>query len=160
MPLIFATPTVGANIVWIDWGVDCLLQLIPMLQHYRAPLRWRHNEHDGVSNHQPLECLLECLFRRRSNETSEIRVTDRWIPRILSISFRVISLSLGNHTFVTVLWKYWELQHSDFEDLSIWQCKLRSTEVDSYITTVTKLLINNNSYGKHSHVNPCWQSYA
>ena len=29
-------------------------------------LRWRHNDYDGVSNHQPLDCLLECLFSRRS----------------------------------------------------------------------------------------------
>ena len=30
------------------------------------PLRWRHNEHDGVSNHQPHDCLLNRLFGRRS----------------------------------------------------------------------------------------------
>ena len=33
-------------------------------------LRWRHNEHDSVSNHQPYDCLLNCLFRRRSKITS------------------------------------------------------------------------------------------
>ena len=38
-------------------------------------LQWRHNGHDGVSNHQPYDCLLNCLFRRRSNKTSKIRVT-------------------------------------------------------------------------------------
>ena len=49
-------------------------------------LKWRHNEHDGVSNHQPHHRLLDRLFRRRS----KLRVTgaswgeftgDRWIPR-------------------------------------------------------------------------------
>ena len=29
-------------------------------------LQWRHNERDGVSNHQRLDCLLNKLFRRRS----------------------------------------------------------------------------------------------
>ena len=29
-------------------------------------LRWRHNEHDSVSNHQPHDCLLNHLFGRRS----------------------------------------------------------------------------------------------
>ena len=29
-------------------------------------LHWRHNERDGVSNHQPHDCLLNRLFRRRS----------------------------------------------------------------------------------------------
>ena len=38
-------------------------------------LQWRHNGRDGVSNHQPHECLLNRLFRRRSKETSKLRVT-------------------------------------------------------------------------------------
>ena len=37
--------------------------------------RWRHNDHDGVSNHQPHDCLLNRLFRRRSKKTSKLRVT-------------------------------------------------------------------------------------
>ena len=38
-------------------------------------LHWRHNDHDGVSNHQPHGCLLNRLFRRRSRKTSKLRVT-------------------------------------------------------------------------------------
>ena len=41
----------------------------------RHALRWRHNEHDSVSNHQPRDCLLNRLFRRRSKKTSKLRVT-------------------------------------------------------------------------------------
>ena len=40
---------------------------------------WNHKtdtyERDGVSNHQPLVCLLKHLPRRRSKETSKLRVT-------------------------------------------------------------------------------------
>ena len=39
------------------------------------PLQWRHNGRDGVSNHQPHHCLLNCLFRSRSKKTSKLRVT-------------------------------------------------------------------------------------
>ena len=39
------------------------------------PLQWRHNDRDGVSNHQPHDCLLNRLFRRRSKKTSKLRVT-------------------------------------------------------------------------------------
>ena len=39
------------------------------------PLHWRHNDHDGVSNHQPHGCILNRLFRRRSKKTSKLRVT-------------------------------------------------------------------------------------
>ena len=38
-------------------------------------LHWRHNECDGVSNHQPHDCLLNRSFMRRSKETSKLRVT-------------------------------------------------------------------------------------
>ena len=38
-------------------------------------LQWRHNGHDSVSNHQPYDCLLNRLFRRKSKKTSKLRVT-------------------------------------------------------------------------------------
>ena len=38
-------------------------------------LQWRHNERHSVSNHQPRDCLFNCLFRRRSKKTSKLRVT-------------------------------------------------------------------------------------
>ena len=38
-------------------------------------LRWRHNGRDSVSHHQPHDCLLNHLFRRRSKKTSKVRVT-------------------------------------------------------------------------------------
>ena len=30
-----------------------------------STLQWRHNEHDGVPNHQRFDCLLDRLFRRK-----------------------------------------------------------------------------------------------
>ena len=36
---------------------------------------WRHNEHDGVSNLQPRDCLLNHVFMRVSKKTSNLRVT-------------------------------------------------------------------------------------
>ena len=39
------------------------------------PLHWRHNDHDGVSNHQPHGCLLNRLLRRRSKKTPKLRDT-------------------------------------------------------------------------------------
>ena len=38
-------------------------------------LQWRHNGHDGLSNHQPSHCLLNRLLRHRSKNTSKLRVT-------------------------------------------------------------------------------------
>ena len=50
---------------WINgYGCDC-----------DGTLRWRHNDYDGVSNHQPHGCLLNRLFTRKSKKTSKLRVT-------------------------------------------------------------------------------------
>ena len=47
----------------------------PRCWNHNIPLQWRHNGHDGVSNHQPHDCLLDGLLRRRSRKTSKLRVT-------------------------------------------------------------------------------------
>ena len=50
------------------WSISCML------------LHWRHNERDGVSNRQHHECLLNRLFRCRSEKTSTLRVTQKMLP--------------------------------------------------------------------------------
>ena len=45
---------------------------------YRETLHWRHNEHDGVSNYQPHDCWLNCLYRCRWKKIFKLRVTGRW----------------------------------------------------------------------------------
>ena len=44
-------------------------------RHTNEIFQWRHNGRDGVSNHQPYDCLLNRLFRHRWNKTSKLRVT-------------------------------------------------------------------------------------
>ena len=43
------------------------------INSYNSSL-WRHNGRDSVSNHQPHDCLLNRLFRRRPKKTSKLRV--------------------------------------------------------------------------------------
>ena len=38
-------------------------------------LQWHHTDRDGVSNHQPHDCLPKRLFKRRSKKISKLRVT-------------------------------------------------------------------------------------
>ena len=38
-------------------------------------LQWRHNECDGISNHQPCDCLLNILFRHRSKKIFQLLIT-------------------------------------------------------------------------------------
>ena len=51
------------------------LTLSSSLHHTAYTLQWRFNGRDSVSNHQPHNCLLNRLFRRRSKKTSKLRVT-------------------------------------------------------------------------------------
>ena len=45
-------------------------------EHFlRYTLDWRHDGRDGVSNHQPHDCLLNRLFKRRPKKTSQLCVT-------------------------------------------------------------------------------------
>ena len=56
--------------------LQCSTTVVPTLVTVSPhTLRWRHNDHTGVSNHQPHGCLLNRLFRRRSKKTSKLRVT-------------------------------------------------------------------------------------
>ena len=57
-------------------------------QSLRELLQWRHNDHNGISNHQPHDCLLNRLFRLRWKKTSKLHwplwgefTGDRWISR-------------------------------------------------------------------------------
>ena len=71
-----------------------------------STLHWRHNERAGVSNHQPHDCLLNRLFRRRSKKSSKLRVTDplcgeftgsRWIPRTKASDEENVSIWWRHH---------------------------------------------------------------
>ena len=86
-PLIFLRTFTTAEDVWIihfiEFGVMCCM--LSTLHHESChreswssvtrPLQWRHNWCDSVSNHQPHDCLLNCLFRRRWKKTLKLRVT-------------------------------------------------------------------------------------
>ena len=63
----------------LSTGLSELKQMLvvnnKILKELLSTLQWRHNERDGVSNHQPHGCLLQRLFRCRSKKTSKLRVT-------------------------------------------------------------------------------------
>ena len=85
--------TSDTNIVGSRWtGVECVTAKNEELsKHYCitghkrwahrpmwsswTSLQWRHNEYDGVSNHQPHDCIFNRLFRRRWKKMPKLRVT-------------------------------------------------------------------------------------
>ena len=75
-------------------------------------LQWRQNGHDSVSNHQPHDCLLNRLFRRRSKKTSKLRVTglcvgnSPWTGEFPAQMAR-------NAENVSISWRHHEMSYSD-----------------------------------------------
>ena len=55
--------------------MGCNYLSLPSIPASGITLPWRHDKRDGISNHQCIGCLLNRLFRRRSEKTSKLRVT-------------------------------------------------------------------------------------
>ena len=56
-------------------GSHLVFFLVVLDRDWPITLQWRHNEHSGVSNYHPYDCLLNRLFRHRWKKTSKLRVT-------------------------------------------------------------------------------------
>ena len=85
-------------------------------------LLWRHNGCDGVSNHQPHNCLLNCSFRRRSQKTSKLRVTGLCggnspvtgeFPAQIASNAENVSMWWRHHGYVQSFW-----MHVTFQSLT------------------------------------------
>ena len=69
----------------------------------------RHNENDGVWNHQPYDCLLNRLFRRRSNKTSKLRVTGLCVGNS-SVTGEFHAQMACNAENVSIWWHHYEVE--------------------------------------------------
>ena len=88
-------------------------------------LQWRHNGNDSVSNHQPHDCLLNCLFRRRWKKTSKLRVTGLCVVNS-SVIGEFSAQMASNGENVSIWWRHNEARssrewQSEVEDL-LWNC--------------------------------------
>ena len=85
-------------------------------------LRWRHNGRDGVSNHQPHDCLLNRLFRRASKKTSKLPVTGLCVgnspgtgefpAQMASNAEKIFHLMTSSFFFIGFYWKLFPGFHS------------------------------------------------
>ena len=86
------------------WTSHCSSKGLFLTLHtsYTLMSQWRQNGRNGVSYHQPHDCLLNRLFRRRSKKTSKLRV---------------ISLSAGNSPVTS---EFPAQRANSAENVSIW----------------------------------------
>ena len=75
-------------------------------------LQWRHDRHDGVSNHQPHGSLLNRLFRRRSKKTTKLRVTGL-CARNSPVPDEFPAQRASNVENVSIWWCHHEIDSSD-----------------------------------------------
>ena len=112
-------------------------------------LLWRHNGLDGVSNHQPHDCLLNRSFRRRSKKTSKPRVT---------------GLCAGNSPVTS---EFPAQTASNAENISIWwrhhvisvQSKYRNISMNAANTSMTIKPFHTKAFVNliiRSYTCPCW----
>ena len=78
---------------------------LPLIFYIINALQWRHNDHEGVSNHQPRGYLLNRLFRRRSKKTSELRVTGL-CARNSPVTGELPAQMASNAEYVSIWWRH------------------------------------------------------
>ena len=88
---------------------------LPSPHLYRHELiwsvEWRHNGRDSVSNHQPHDCLLNRLFRRRSKKTSKLDVTG-FCAGNSSVTGEFPVQMASNAENVSIWWRHHVLEQS------------------------------------------------
>ena len=78
-------------------------------------LQWCQNGRDGISNHQPHDCLLNHLFRHSSKKTSKLRLTGlcAWGNSLVTCEFPTERAS--NTENVSIWWRYHDANATQHE---------------------------------------------
>ena len=76
-------------------------------QYQFETLLWRHNKRDSVSNHQPHDGLINRLFRRKSKQTSRLRVTGLCVGNSPGTGEFPAQMA-SNEEIVSIWWRHHE----------------------------------------------------
>ena len=90
--------TMHLKVLSVKWLLFCSVS-------WCVTSHWRHNDRDGVWNHQPHDCLLNCLFR--SKKTSKLRVTGLCAGNS-PVADEFPAQRAGDAENVSIWWRYHE----------------------------------------------------
>ena len=116
-------------------------------------LQWRHNGRDSASNHQPHDCLLKHLFRRRSKKTSKLHVTGHCagnspgtgeFPAQLASNAENVSIWWRHHVFVIQQTLVCDNLHSIFDGVGV-MCQEWSKHSQPSVIFLCNMIRTNNS---------------
>ena len=85
-------------------------------QWFVRTLQWRHNWRDGVSDHQPRDCLLNRLFRRRSKKTSKLCVAGLYAGNS-PVTGEFPAQRASNAENVSIWWRHHKTVLHNYNDL-------------------------------------------
>ena len=72
---------------------------------------WRHrDQRDGVSNHQPHDCLLNCIFRRRTKKRSKLRVSGLCAENS-PVTGEFLAQKAGDTEKVSIWWRHHDFRY-------------------------------------------------
>ena len=76
--------------------------------------QWRHDERDGISNHQLHNCLLNRLFRHRSKKTPKLRITGlcEGNSPVTGASMKSVSIWWRHHVICEIYKHLWSCPRS------------------------------------------------
>ena len=98
-------------------------------------LQWRHDEHDGVSNSQSHDCLLNRSFMRRAKKTSKLRVTGLCEGNS-PVTGEFPTQRASNAETVSIWWRH----HFKHITVSLWKLRLHGINI---IALVLHTLVTN-----------------
>ena len=99
--------TIDGRCVWLAIMIRWLIYE----SDFAHLLQWRHNERNGVSNHQRLDCLLNILFKRRTKKTSKLCVTGL-CSRNSPVAGEFLSQRPSNAENASIWWRHHVLAQS------------------------------------------------
>ena len=79
----------------------CLRWLMYFHVFHGLSLQWHHNGHNGISNHQPHDWLLNRLFKCRSKKTSMLPVTGLYAGNSLATNVETVSIWWHHHVMMS-----------------------------------------------------------
>ena len=120
----------------------------------KPTLQCRHDEHDGVSNHQPSDCLLNQLFRDRSKKTSKLCIIDLCVGNS-PVTGEFPTQRASNTQNVFIWWRHHEMCAKANKSKSCYLKPISKQDIISYKFSQKDLHITSIKYGYSSH-SPCF----
>ena len=140
-----AIEPINYDVIVMDYAASKeLFTLVPLYcvllwfgaDRYYSSLQWRHNECDGVSNHQPYDCLRNRLFRHRWKKASKLRVTGLCVGNS-PVTDEFPAQMASNTEKVSIWWRH----HGSLQDCEQYPSDNKATQIGQPLVKIERMLM-------------------